>query len=75
MCVCAQLCPTLPDPMDNSSQAPLSMEFSRQEYWSQLPFSTPGDHPNPGIETEPLVSPTLAGGFLITSTTWEFRGK
>ena len=31
-------------------QAPLSMEFSRQEYWSGLPFPSPGDLPNPGIE-------------------------
>ena len=31
-------------------QAPLSMEFSRQEYWSGLPFPSPGDFPNPGIE-------------------------
>ena len=33
-------------------QAPLSMGFSRQEYWSGLPFPSPGDHPNPGIESE-----------------------
>ena len=32
-------------------QAPLSIEFSRQEYWSGLPFPSPGDLPNPGIET------------------------
>ena len=44
-------------------QAPLSMEFSRQEYWSGLPFPTPGDLPNPGIEHESPVSPTLAGAF------------
>ena len=37
-------------------QAPLSMEFSRQEYWSGLPFSSPGDLPDPGIE---LMSPAL----------------
>ena len=45
----AQLCLTLCDPMD-CSQAPLSMEFSKQEYWSGLPFLSPGDLPNPGIE-------------------------
>ena len=39
-----------------AGQAPLSMEFSRQEYWSGLPFPSPGDLPNPGIE---LRSPTL----------------
>ena len=45
-------------------QAPLFMEFSRQEYWSGLPFSSPGDLPDPGIEP---VSPELAGRFF----TWE----
>ena len=52
-------------------QAPLSMGFSRQEYWSGLPFPTPEDLPNPGIKPTSLTSPTLAGGFFITSTTWE----
>ena len=52
-------------------QAPLSMEFSRQEHWSGLPFPSPGDHPNPGIEPVSLRSPALAGGFFTTSTTWE----
>ena len=43
-------------------QAPLSMRFPRQEYWSVLPFPPhPGDHPNPGIEPMSPVSPTLAG--------------
>ena len=36
-------------PMDCSPQAPLSMEFSRQEYWSGLSFPSPGDLPNPGM--------------------------
>ncbi|ELR53043.1 hypothetical protein M91_06274, partial [Bos mutus] len=49
--------------------APLPMEFFRQEYWSGLPFPTPGDLPNPGIEPASLASPTLAGGFFTTSTT------
>ena len=40
-------------------QAPLSMGFSRQEYWSQLPFSSPGDLPDPGIEPASPVAPTL----------------
>ena len=52
-------------------QAPLSMGFSRQEYWSELPFPSPGDLPNPGIEPASLVSPALAGGFFTTSATWE----
>ena len=46
-------------------QAPLSMEFSRQEYWSGLPFPSPiGDLPNLGIEPSSLTSPALAGGFF-----------
>ena len=52
-------------------QAPLSMGFSRQEYWSELPFPPPGDLPNPGIELVSLVSPALAGGFFTISMTWE----
>ena len=48
-------------------QAPLSMEFFRQEYWSRLPFPTPGDLPDPGIESVSLVSPALAGRFLTTA--------
>ena len=50
-------------------QAPLSTGFSRQEYWSGLPFPVPGDLPNPGIEPESLMSPTLTAGFLTTSAT------
>ena len=45
-------------------KVPLSMEFSRQKYWSGLPFPTPGDLPDPGIEPKPLASPALAGGSL-----------
>ena len=48
-------------------QAPLLMEFSRQEYWSRLSFPSPGHLPDPGIE---LASPALAGGFFTTAT-WE----
>ena len=53
-------------------QAPLFMGFSRQEYWSRLPCSPPGNFPNPGIEPTFLVSmpPALAGRFFITSTSW-----
>ena len=46
--------------------APLSMGFSRKEYWSGLPFSSPGDLPDPRIETACLTSPALAGGFFTT---------
>ena len=45
-------------------QASLPMEFSRQEYWSGLPFPTSGDLSDPGIEPASLVSPALAGGFF-----------
>ena len=50
-------------PRSVAHQAPLSMGFSRQEYWGGLPFSTPGDLSNPG--TRP-TSPALAGGFFTT---------
>ena len=52
-------------------EAPLSMEFSRQESWSGLPFSPPGDLPDPGIKPGSLMSPVLAGGFFTTGATWE----
>ena len=44
----------------------LSMWFSRHEYWSGLPFSTPGDFPDPGIKPVSLASPLLAGEFFAT---------
>ena len=47
-------------------QAPLFMEFSRQEYWSELPFPSPGDIPHPGIEPSSLEAPSLTGGILTT---------
>ena len=47
------------------------MGFSRQEYWSWLPCSPPGDLPYTGIEPLSQASPALAGGFFTTSTTWE----
>ena len=47
-------------------QAPLSMEFPRQEYWSGLPFPSSGDLPDPGIKPTSLGSLTLAGGFFAT---------
>ena len=48
-------------------QSPLSMEFSRQEFYSSLPFPTPGDLSNPGMEPVSLVSPALAGRFFTTT--------
>ena len=52
-------------------QAPLSMGFSRQEYWRGLPFPPPGDLPDSGIKPASLVSLELAGRFFTTSATWE----
>ena len=60
MCVCVKLlqsCTTFGDPM--GCQAPLSMGFSRQEYWSGLPFPHPGDLPKPGIKPVSLAAPAL----------------
>ena len=50
-------------------QVPLSMGCSRQEYWSGLPFPSPGDLPNPRIQPVSLLSPALTGGFFGTSAT------
>ena len=60
-----QLCLTLCNPVV-ARQAPLSMGFSRQKYWSGLPFPPPGDPPDPGIKPLSLISPVLAGRFFTT---------
>ena len=60
---CVQLSAT---PETVARQAPLSMEFSQHEYWSGLPFPTPGDLPDPGIKPTSLMSPALAGKFYTT---------
>ena len=52
-------------------QAPLSMGFSKQEYWSGLPSPSLGDLPDPGINPTSLMSPVLAGQFFTTGITWE----
>ena len=65
---CVQLFATL---WTIAHQAPPSMGFSRQEYWSGLPFPSPGELPDPGIETTSLNSPALADRFFTTSATWE----
>ena len=52
-------------------QAPLSMGFSRQEFWSGLPCPPPVDLPHTRTEPKFLISPALAGGFFTTSATWE----
>ena len=51
-------------------QVLLPTEFSRQVYWNRLPFPSPGDLSDPGIEPWSLIVPALADGFLTTSTTW-----
>ena len=53
---------------DLVQKAPLSMKFSRQEYWSGLPCSPSGDLPDPGMEPMSFMSLALAGGFFTTST-------
>ena len=61
-----QLCATL---WTIACQVPLSMVFSRQEYWSGLPFHSPGDLSNPETELMSLMSPALAGRFFTISAT------
>ena len=65
---CVRLCVTL---WTLARQVPLSMGLSRQEYWSGLPFPSPWDLPNPGIEPVSLMPLALAGRFFTTSATWE----
>ena len=68
MCVLVvELCQTLCNPMYYSCQAPLSMEFSRQEYWSGLPCPSPGDLPDSGIEPTTAASPVLQEDSLVLS--------
>ena len=57
---------TLHDPMDCAFQAPLSMGFPRQEYWIGLPFPSPRNLPDPGIEP---MSPALVGRFFTAKST------
>ena len=83
VCVCVCLCGThicmcpfshvqlSVTPWTVAHQAPLSMGFSRQEYWSELPFPSPGDLSDPGIKPPSLTSPALAGGFFTPSATWK----
>ena len=55
-------------------QAPLSMGFSRQECWKGLPFPSPGNHPNTGVELTSLMSPAMAGRFFTTEPPGKPRG-
>ena len=58
-------------PWTAALQAPLSMGFSRQEYWSVLSCPPSGDLPDSGIKISSLRSPALAGDFFTTGATWE----
>ena len=62
-------------PWTVAHHAPLSMGFSRQEYWSGLPCPPPGDLPDPGIKPTSFMSSALAGGFFIPSATWTAQAK
>ena len=64
-------CMLFATPWTIARQAPLSMGFSRQEYWSGLPCPPPGDLSDPGIVPKCLTFPALAGVFFTTSATWE----
>ena len=66
-CLVTKSCLTLATPQTVVWQAPLSMGFSRQEYWSGLPFPSPGDLPHPGIKPG---SPVFEGRFLTTEPPW-----
>ena len=65
-CVCSVMSETLLTPWTIPCKALLSLEFSRQEYWSGLPFSIPEDLPNPVIKSMSPKSPALAGKFFTT---------
>ena len=62
-CLVAKSCPTFCDPRTVARQSSLSMGFSRQEYWSGLPFPSPGNFPDPGVEPR---SPALADSFFTS---------
>ena len=66
-----QLCPALCDPMDWSLPGSSVHGILQARILSELPFSSPGDLPNPGIEPTSLMSPALAGGFFTINVIWE----
>ena len=67
VCVCSYVRLFVTSGVANPPGSSLSMEFSRQEYWNELPFPTPGNLPNPGIEPTSPASPALAGRFFSPS--------
>ena len=75
VCVCVlviQSCLTLCDPMDCSPKAPLSVEFSRRDYWGEMPFSSTGDLPDPGMEPR---SPALQADSLPSEPPYSYMNK
>ena len=66
MCVVLSCVRLFATPWTAAHQAPLSMEFSKQNYWSGLPFPIPGDLPDPGSKLTSPVSPGLVGGLFTT---------
>ena len=83
MCVCVCVCVCVCESLSRIRhfvtlwtvfhQAPLSMVFSKQKYWSGFPCPPPGDLPDPGFQFVSLKSPELAGRFFTTSTSWDAR--
>ena len=71
MCQVASVMSDSAIPWTVAHQAPLSVAFSRQEYWSGLSFPSPGDLPDPGIKPVSLMSPGSVGRFFIPSASWE----
>ena len=71
-CLITKLYPTLANPWTIACQTLLSMGFPRREYCSGLPFPSPRNLPEPGIQPTSLMSPVLVGEFFTTSATWEF---
>ena len=70
---CFSHIPLFATPWTAAHQAPLSMAFSRQEYWRGVPFPLPGGLPDSGTELMSLTSSALAGRFFTTGATWEAR--
>ena len=71
LCVCALRVRLFVTPWTVACRTLLSTGFSRQQYWSGLLFSSPGDLSDPGIGPPSLASPSVAGQFFTTSATWE----
>ena len=79
LCACVLSCfsrvPLCANLWTTAHQAPLSMGFSRQEYWSGLPCPPLGNLPDPEIKLLSLMPPALAGVFFTPSATWEAQNS